>query len=123
MRSQFPQRLFISYATTVAIPSLVILCNSCMLGLVVFKLWGLRAGTVGIESSGGWKKMDKEKWMKLWKDCATVLGLSCVLGIPWALMSTTYFSLSGIYIFTILNSFQGQYLHDPHIQYQLCLYV
>ncbi|XP_037609030.1 adhesion G-protein coupled receptor G1-like [Sebastes umbrosus] len=107
MRSQFPQRLFISYATTVVIPSLVILCNSCMLGLVVFKLWGLRVGTVGIESSGGWKKMDKEKWMKLWKDCATVLGLSCVLGIPWALMSTTYFSLSGIYIFTILNSFQG----------------
>ncbi|XP_078104708.1 adhesion G protein-coupled receptor G3 isoform X3 [Sander vitreus] len=107
MSSQFPQRLLVSYITTVAVPCvLMILCNSCMLGLVVFKLWGLRAGSGGTESSG-WKKINREKGMKLLKDCATVLGLSCVLGLPWGLASITYISLPGIYIFTILNSLQG----------------
>ncbi|XP_075965995.1 adhesion G protein-coupled receptor G3 isoform X2 [Anarhichas minor] len=103
-------RLSVSFVTTVAFPCLVILCNSCMLGLVVFKLWGLRAGRGGAESGGDSKKMTREKWMKLWKDCATVLGLSCVLGLPWGLASTTYISLSGIYVFTILNSLQGVFM-------------
>ncbi|XP_054473920.1 adhesion G protein-coupled receptor G3-like [Anoplopoma fimbria] len=103
-------RLLVSYVTTVAFPCLVILCNSCMLGLVVFKLWGLRAGTGGAESGGGSKKMNREKWIKLWKDCATVLGLSFVLGLPWGLASTTYISLPGIYAFTILNSLQGVFM-------------
>ena len=116
MSSQFPQRLLVSFITTVAVPCvLMILCNSCMLGLVVFKLWGLRAGSGGTESSG-WK-IKREKGIKLLKDCATVLGLSCVLGLPWGLASITYISLPGIYIFTILNSLQGQYVHDPHIKY------
>ncbi|XP_068566810.1 adhesion G protein-coupled receptor G3-like [Cebidichthys violaceus] len=103
-------RLPVSFVTTVAFPCLVILCNSCMLGLVVFKLWGLRAGGGGAESGRDSKKMTREKWMKLWKDCATVLGLSCVLGLPWGLASTTYISLSGIYVFTILNSLQGVFM-------------
>ncbi|KAK9543139.1 hypothetical protein VZT92_000940 [Zoarces viviparus] len=103
-------RLSVSFVTTVAFPCLVILCNSCMLGLVVFKLWGLRAGRGGAESGGDSEKMTREKWMKLWKDCATVLGLSCVLGLPWGLASTTYISLSGIYVFTILNSLQGVFM-------------
>ncbi|XP_031702760.1 adhesion G protein-coupled receptor G3-like isoform X3 [Anarrhichthys ocellatus] len=110
-------RLSVSFVTTVAFPCLVILCNSCMLGLVVFKLWGLRAGRGGAESGGDSEKMTREKWMKLWKDCATVLGLSCVLGLPWGLASTTYISLSGIYVFTILNSLQGEYVHDPPNKY------
>lgn len=105
--THFPQRLLVSYFTTVAFPCLVMLGNSCMLGLVVCKLWGVRAGSVGIESSSGWRKMNREKWLKLWKDCATVLGLSCVLGLPWMLASFTYISLPGIYVFTILNSLQG----------------
>ncbi|KAM8893768.1 adhesion G-protein coupled receptor G1 [Spinachia spinachia] len=100
-------RLLVSFVTTVAFPSLVILCNSCMLGVVVFKLWGLRAG-------GGFgaalKKMTGEEWSKLWKDCATVLGLSFVLGLPWGLASTTFISLTGIYAFTILNSLQGIFM-------------
>ncbi|XP_070820816.1 adhesion G-protein coupled receptor G1-like [Chaetodon trifascialis] len=103
MSSQFPQRLLVSYITTVAFPCLVILYNSCMLGLVVFKLWEVRRDS-------GWKKMDKEKGSRLWKDCATVLGLSCVLGLPWGLTSTTYISLTGIYVFTILNSLQGVFM-------------
>ncbi|KAL6112687.1 adgrg3 [Pungitius sinensis] len=103
-------RLPVSFVTTVAFPCLVILCNSCMLGVVVFKLWALRAGSFGTESGGGLKKMTGEKWAKLWKDCATVLGLSFVLGLPWGLASTTYISLPGIYVFTVLNSLQGIFM-------------
>ncbi|XP_039984773.1 adhesion G-protein coupled receptor G1-like isoform X2 [Xiphias gladius] len=100
----------VSYVTTMALPCLVILCNSCMLGLVVFKLQGIRGGSRGTESISDWKKMNREKGTRLWKDCATVLGLSCVLGLPWGLMSTTYISLPGIYVFTILNSLQGVFM-------------
>ncbi|KAM7423612.1 hypothetical protein PAMA_000118 [Pampus argenteus] len=103
MSSHFPQRLLVSYITTMAFPSLVVLFNFCMLGLVVFKLWVLRA-------HGGWNKSDEKKWSRLWKDCATVLGLSCVLGLSWGLASTTFISLPAIYIFTILNSLQGVFL-------------
>ncbi len=120
--SQFPQGLAVSYVTTVAFPCLVILVNSCMLGLVVFKIWLLRGGSRGTDSTSGWKKMNRGKETRLLKDCATVLGLSCVLGLPWGLASTTYISLAGIYVFTILNSLQGQYVHDPHTKYALCLY-
>ncbi|XP_045888794.1 adhesion G-protein coupled receptor G1-like isoform X1 [Micropterus dolomieu] len=104
MSSTFPHRLVVSYITTVAFPCLVILCNSCMLGLVLFKLWRLREGSEGTKSL---KKMNGEKGTRLWKDCATLLGLSCMLGLPWGLASATYMSLPGIYVFTILNSLQG----------------
>ncbi|XP_053191769.1 adhesion G-protein coupled receptor G5-like [Scomber japonicus] len=104
MSSKFPQRLLVSYLTTMAFPCVVILYNTCMLGLVVFKLWRLRAG------DSVWNKMNREKGSRLWKDCATVLGLSFVLGLPWGLASTTYISLPGLYIFTILNSLQGVFV-------------
>lgn len=107
MSSQFPQRLLVSYITTVALPGLVILSNFCMLGLVVFKLWEVKKGRGSGSSSC--KNLSKGKGTRLWKDCATVLGLSCVLGIPWGLASTTYISLPGIYTFTVLNCLQGQY--------------
>lgn len=104
MSNQFPQRLLVSYITTVALPGLVILSNFCMLGLVVFKLWEVKKGRgSGSSSSSSWKKLSKEKGTRLWKDCATVLGLSCVLGLPWGLASTTYISIPGIYAFTVLN--------------------
>lgn len=102
--SQFPHRLLVSYITTVAFPGLVVLSNSCMLGLVVFKLWELRRG-----GGNGWTNLHKNRGSRLRKDCATVLGLSCVLGLSWGLASTTYVSLPGIYIFTILNALQGQW--------------
>ncbi|KAF0043599.1 hypothetical protein F2P81_004936 [Scophthalmus maximus] len=89
MSNQFPQRLVVSYITTVAFPCLVILYNSCMLGLVTGN------------SEGG---------TRLWKDGVTVLGLSWVLGLPWGLAATTYISLPGIYVFTILNSLQGVFM-------------
>ncbi|KAM9765877.1 adhesion G-protein coupled receptor G1 isoform 2-T2 [Menidia menidia] len=106
LSTDFPQRHIVSYST-VAFLCLVILCNSCMLGLVVFKLWRIRVGQGGYESSSDWKKMTKEAGPQIWKDCVTVLGLSCVLGLPWGLASTTYVSTLGIYIFTIFNSLQG----------------
>ncbi|XP_054626843.1 adhesion G protein-coupled receptor G3-like isoform X2 [Dunckerocampus dactyliophorus] len=99
--SQFPHRQVVTYVTTVAFPSLVVLFNSCMLGLVVFKLWRLRGG------GGGWEKSSKGRASRLCKDCVTVLGLSCVLGLPMGLSSATYVSVPGIYTFTTLNSLQG----------------
>lgn len=99
--------LVVSYITTVAFPFLVVVFNACMLGLVVFKMLDLRRGDRSFGSSSDWKKINKERKKRLWKDCVTVLGLSCVLGLPWGLASTTYVSLAGIYIFTVLNSLQG----------------
>uniref|UniRef100_A0A3Q1EVU1 Adhesion G protein-coupled receptor G3-like n=1 Tax=Acanthochromis polyacanthus TaxID=80966 RepID=A0A3Q1EVU1_9TELE len=123
MSSEFKQQaVLVSFITTVAFPCLVILCNSCMMGLVVFKLWGLREGIGGYKSSSDWKKTSKEKRSKLWKDGATLLGLSCVMGLTWGLASTTYItyiSLPGLYVFTILNSLQGQCVNAPHKRYAL----
>uniref|UniRef100_A0A669DIA4 Adhesion G-protein coupled receptor G1 n=1 Tax=Oreochromis niloticus TaxID=8128 RepID=A0A669DIA4_ORENI len=102
--------LIVSHITTVAFPFFVVVFNACMLGLVVFKIWDLRRGDRNFGSSSDWKKINKEKRKRLWKDCVTVLGLSCVLGLPWGLASTTYVSLGGIYIFTVLNSLQGLFI-------------
>lgn len=93
----------------------VLLFNGTMLGLVVLKLRNLRRTSAGFHrgaTSGSvakWKLMDKEKRSRLLKDVATVLGLSCVLGLAWSLSFTTYSSVStaGLYLFTILNSLQG----------------
>ncbi|KAL3992625.1 myelin-oligodendrocyte glycoprotein [Sarotherodon galilaeus] len=102
--------LIVSYITTVAFPFFVVVFNACILGLVVFKMWDLRRGDRNFGSSSDWKKINKEKRKRLWKDCVTVLGLSCVLGLPWGLASTTYVSLGGIYVFTVLNSLQGLFI-------------
>ncbi|RVE74879.1 hypothetical protein OJAV_G00026610 [Oryzias javanicus] len=103
MSSGFKHRQVVGYVT-VGFLCLVVLYNACMLALVVFKLYGIRSGR------RGWSKMKRENGSQLWKDCATVLGLSFVLGLPWGLTSTTYVSLTGIYAFTILNSLQGLFM-------------
>ncbi|XP_029701884.1 adhesion G-protein coupled receptor G5-like [Takifugu rubripes] len=108
--SQFPQGLLISYITTAALPFLVVLFNFCMVCLVVFKMCGLRKRTRGGGSSSGWKKMNDDNWARLWRDGSTLLGLSCVLGLPWGLSGLTYVSLLGIYLFTVLNSLQGIFI-------------
>uniref|UniRef100_UPI003AAEC3C1 adhesion G protein-coupled receptor G3-like n=1 Tax=Centroberyx gerrardi TaxID=166262 RepID=UPI003AAEC3C1 len=106
----------VTYITVVGYLGLVLLCNSSMLLVVVVKLWRLRESTRGAsggrEGSGGWKTMYREKRARLWKDCATLLGLSCVLGLPWGLAGSTYFSVSlpGLYLFTTCNSLQGVFM-------------
>lgn len=111
MNSEFPKKhLITSYITTVAFPSLVVLFNACVMGLVVFKLWGIRRGSGGFGNNTGWKKTNKNKGWNLWKDSVKVLGLSLVLGLPWGLTSITYVSLPGIYVFTIFNCFQGVFM-------------
>jgi uncharacterized protein YjiK len=89
---------------------LMLLFNSAMLALVVAKLWTMRRTSIGfsrgISSSDNKWKLDKEKRSRLCKDLATVMGLSCVLGLAWSSSSITY-SEAGLYLFTILNSLQG----------------
>ena len=89
---------------------LMLLFNSAMLALVVVKLWSMRRTTMGFSkgmtSSNSKWKLDKEKRSRLCKDLATVMGLSCILGLAWSSSSIIY-SDSGLYLFTILNSLQG----------------
>lgn len=108
MSSEFNLRHLVTYIT-MAFLCLVVLCNSCMMLLVVFKIRKLRGGKGDYECSD-WKKMNKENRSRLWKDCATVLGLSFILGLPWGLASFTYATLPGIYLFTIFNSLQGVFM-------------
>uniref|UniRef100_A0A665W4V7 G-protein coupled receptors family 2 profile 2 domain-containing protein n=1 Tax=Echeneis naucrates TaxID=173247 RepID=A0A665W4V7_ECHNA len=96
--SLFQHGPVVSYITTMAFPCLVVVCNSCMLGLVVYKLQAIRRPLQYSESSSGCKKIEKEK------------RISCVLGLAWGLATTTYISLPGIYIFTVLNSLQGLFM-------------
>ncbi|XP_071386460.1 adhesion G-protein coupled receptor G5-like isoform X2 [Centroberyx affinis] len=106
----------VTHITVVGYLGLVLLYNSSMLLVVVVKMWKMRESTRGAsggrEGSGGWKTMYREKRARLWKDCATLLGLSCVLGLPWGLAGSTYFSVSlpGLYLFTICNSLQGVFM-------------
>ncbi|XP_062327963.1 adhesion G-protein coupled receptor G5-like isoform X2 [Osmerus eperlanus] len=81
---------------------LVLLFNCAMLGVVLVRLCRLRGRGV----------RHQEGRAQLWKDWATVLGLSCVLGIPWVLAFCTYgpLSLPGNYLFTVFNSMQGIFL-------------
>ncbi|XP_061748722.1 adhesion G protein-coupled receptor G3-like isoform X1 [Nerophis ophidion] len=100
MRSEWAPIKTVILVTSVVFPSLVVLFNSCMLALVLFKL----------RTGGGWQKKAKGGRGRLWKDSVSVLGLSCLLGLPWGLLSATYVSLAGIYLFTALNSMQGVFV-------------
>ncbi|XP_004067529.2 adhesion G protein-coupled receptor G3 [Oryzias latipes] len=109
MSSEFQHRQVVGYIT-VGFLCLVVLYNTCMLALVVFKIYLSRGDGLGFKSSSQWRKEKNENGLDLWKKCVAVLILSCVLGLPWGLASTTYISLSGVYVFTILNSLQGLFM-------------
>ncbi|KAJ7985810.1 hypothetical protein DPEC_G00344330 [Dallia pectoralis] len=49
---------------------------------------------------------------RVWKDCITVLGLTCLLGITWGLafLSSGYYNLAILYLFTIFNTLQGFFI-------------
>ncbi|XP_010879955.3 adhesion G-protein coupled receptor G1 isoform X2 [Esox lucius] len=94
--------MVVSYVTVSGYLGLVFLFNTAMLGVVMVKLWRQR----------GKGALYQERRSRMWKDWATVLGLSCVLGIPWGLAFCTYgpLSLIGLYLFSIFNSFQGVFM-------------
>lgn len=89
----------VSYITVNGYLGLVLFFNTAILVVTVMKMWQLKLR--GVQTGN--------RMRRLWKDCATVLGLSVVLGLPWGLAFSTYgpLSLAGIYLFTTLNAFQG----------------
>ncbi|KAJ7985812.1 hypothetical protein DPEC_G00344350 [Dallia pectoralis] len=94
-------KVMVSYVTVTGYLGLVILFNTAMLVVVMMKLLSQKA-----------KRALYQERSRIWKDCVTVLGLSCVLGIPWGLAFCTYGPLSiiGLYLFSIFNSFQGVFM-------------
>ncbi|XP_036897530.1 LOW QUALITY PROTEIN: adhesion G protein-coupled receptor G3 [Sturnira hondurensis] len=74
------------------------LFNTVVLGLVAWKIFTLPSATAGKEK--------REKW----KGVLTLLGLSSLVGMTWGLAILTPLGLSTIYVFVLLNSFQGVFI-------------
>ncbi|XP_066504316.1 adhesion G protein-coupled receptor G3 [Hoplias malabaricus] len=90
------------YTTVNGYLGLVLLFNTVIMVVIVVKMRQLRARNIQVR--------DREKSM--WKDLATLLVISCILGLPWGLAFTTHgaLSLPGTYLFSILNGFQGVFI-------------
>ncbi|XP_051578001.1 adhesion G protein-coupled receptor G3 [Myxocyprinus asiaticus] len=93
----------VSYITVNAYLGLVLLFNMAMLAVLVVKMHQLRSRNhkINISERG------------VWKDWASLLGLSCILGVPWGLAFFTHggpLSLPSLYVFSILNCFQGVFI-------------
>lgn len=67
-----------------------------VLALVAWKIFTLPSVTAG-KGQG-----------PTWKSILTVLGLSSLVGMTWGLAVLTPLGLSTVYIFTLLNSLQGE---------------
>ncbi|KAJ8417874.1 hypothetical protein AAFF_G00227170 [Aldrovandia affinis] len=91
----------VSYITVSGYLGLVFLFSTLMLTVMVVKFRKVRGNSV--------RHQEKRR---LWRDCVTVLGMACVLGVPWGLAFITYgpLPLPGLYLFTILNSLQGVFM-------------
>ncbi|KAK7175770.1 hypothetical protein R3I93_000134 [Phoxinus phoxinus] len=91
----------VSYITVNGYLGLVLLFNVAMLAVVLGKIRQLRSQAPQV----------KDHQRRAWKDWVSLLGLSCALGVPWGLAFFTHFthplSLTALYVFTILNGFQG----------------
>ncbi|KAL6468915.1 hypothetical protein MHYP_G00224390 [Metynnis hypsauchen] len=89
------------YITVNGYLGLLLLFNAVILAVMVVKMRQLRARKI---QAGN-------RVRRMWKDWASLLGLSCVLGLPWGLAFITHgpqsVSLSAVYLFTVLNAFQG----------------
>lgn len=83
----------VSHITNLGLFSLVFLFNAAMLGTMVVQILRLRPHT------------------PKWPHVLTLLGLSLVLGLPWALVFFSFasgtFQLVVLYFFSIITSFQG----------------
>ncbi|KAI4875393.1 hypothetical protein NFI96_018096 [Prochilodus magdalenae] len=90
------------YVTVNGYLGLVLLFNVIILTVTVVKMRQMRARSF----------QSRDRMRNMWKDLATVLGLSCILGLPWGLAFTTQgtMSLPGTYLFSILNGFQGVFM-------------
>ncbi|XP_016396318.1 G-protein coupled receptor 56-like [Sinocyclocheilus rhinocerous] len=92
----------VSYITVNGYLGLVMLFNMVMLGVMLVKMHKLRSRPLQI----------KDRRRTAWKEWVSLLGLSCSLGVPWVLAFSTHgpLSLPSLYVFTILNSFQGVFI-------------
>ncbi|XP_056121762.1 adhesion G protein-coupled receptor G3, partial [Rhinichthys klamathensis goyatoka] len=92
----------VSYITVNGYLGLVLLFNMAMLAVVLGKMRQLRSQALQV----------KDHQRRAWKDWVSLLGLCCVLGVPWGLAFFTHgpLSLTSLYVFTILNSFQGIFI-------------
>lgn len=83
----------VSHVTNLGLFSLVFLFNAAMLGTMVVQILRLRPHA------------------QKWPHVLTLLGLSLVLGLPWALVFFSFasgtFQLIVLYFFSIITSFQG----------------
>ncbi|XP_066098862.1 adhesion G-protein coupled receptor G1 [Saccopteryx bilineata] len=83
----------VSHITNLGLFSLVFLFNTAMLGTMVVQILRLQPHT------------------QKWPHVLTLLGLSLVLGLPWALVFFSFasgtFQLVVLYFFSIITSFQG----------------
>ncbi|XP_062032892.1 adhesion G-protein coupled receptor G1 isoform X2 [Lepus europaeus] len=83
----------VGYVTNLGLFSLVFLFNTAMLGTMVLQILRLRSHS------------------QKWPHVLTLLGLSLVLGLPWALVFFSFasgtFQLVVLYLFSIITSFQG----------------
>ncbi|KAK2914296.1 hypothetical protein Q8A67_002695 [Cirrhinus molitorella] len=97
----------VSYIT-VTLLGLVIFFNTVILGVVLVKMCQLRSPAL----------QNKDHRRRVWKEWVFLLGLCCVLGVPWVLAFSTYgpLSLPSLYAFTILNSFQCKNLFQCYLK-------
>ncbi|XP_061101415.1 adhesion G protein-coupled receptor G3 isoform X2 [Conger conger] len=93
---------YVSYITVTGYLGLVFLFGAVMLCVMVAKLRKVRTRSA----------CHQEYKRRLGRDCLTILGMGCVLGVPWGLAFLTYgpLSLPGLYLFTIVNGFQGVFI-------------
>ena len=98
------QDSLVSHVTNLGLFSLVFLFNTAMLGTtmvpsMVVQILRLRPHA------------------QKWPHVLTLLGLSLVLGLPWALVFFSFasgtFQLVVLYFFSIITSFQGRCGEDP----------
>lgn len=92
------KHLLVHYITNCGYFGLIFLFNMAVFGVVTQKSCCLQA-TGAVQGD-----------RKAWKVALVAAGLFCLLGATWALMFLTYGTSSApvLYIFTILNSLQGQ---------------
>uniref|UniRef100_A0A672R6P8 Adhesion G protein-coupled receptor G3 n=1 Tax=Sinocyclocheilus grahami TaxID=75366 RepID=A0A672R6P8_SINGR len=98
----------VSYITVNGYLGLVMLFNMVMLGVMLVKMRKLRSRPLQI----------KDHRRRAWKEWVSLLGLSCSLGVPWVLAFSTHgpLSLSSLYVFNILNSFQSKNLLQCYLK-------